>query len=268
MKKDYGYSGTQFKARAGSQSFENLEHKVLMEKEENEAGRSRVHFNASSNSEDAELDVVVTSFDPSLDPTLRISNPSIGLDEQDNVPPSKDITDAKMPPSFIFDETEGSDTDEGDHAHSNHRDEQPHRSLEVERSPRSRFRRAWRSPLSSPIRYSRGHDERSSDIPLVDLNLSSPPPSHLQRRHGADSTVERATESRDSIGDENAGRREAERLIEEHSKRRRPRSREFFRRRLSSASDLFRSGASTPDEDGDVKHYTFTAGVLTNLLKL
>ena len=232
----------------------------------NPGGRSRVHFNASNRDEEAEPTVNVTSFDP---------DPDEGTDEGKSVTDSqiseedgktKDITEVKSPSSFYFEEIEDEDNEGGgefEGRRASHENEQIHRFLRFT-SPS-----APASPQSSPPSSPRSFPaSRSSDIPLLDLNLNRTPPQQQQldsRPSNAGTIVEgQQLEKRNSLDSpEDVGKKEAQQLIREHSKRHR--SKDYFRH--MSSGEVFRSGTSTP-EDHDSKHYTFNSGVLSNLLKL
>jgi len=219
-------------------------------------GRSRVHFNASSNDE-APPNVNITSFDP--DPENEEENSVSGSVEDGQ---SKDITEVKLPTSsFYFEESESDDEE---------KQQQGVRSPQEERQI-NRFLRfkstsaptsPQQSPVSSPNTFPQHH--RGSDIPLLELNGHRT--DQADSRRSSTNTIAEKEKGRKSIDSGAPGKKEAERLVREHTRRSRPK--EFFRR-LSSGDGLsMRSGASTPDEDGYSRHYTFNSGVLTNLLKL
>ena len=220
------------------------------------AGRSRVHFNASQNDE-AEPVVNVASFDPDGTEEEEGSRSPIGSVRDETDGQSKDITEAKNPTSFYLD---GSDDSEDEEVHSPQETEQLYRFLRF-KSPS-----APTSPQSSPIPSpSTFPEHRNSDIPLLNLDHSQHG-RHESRRSSVGTYVEpNHNAKRLSTDSLNPGKKEADRLVREHTKRG-FRPREFFRR-LSSGDGL-RSGQITPDDDGETKHYTFNSGVLTNLLKL
>lgn len=215
-------------------------------------GRSRVHFNASSNDED-EPTVNVTSFDPDPD---HEEGKSIDESMEDDF--SKDITEVKPPTSsFYFEESDSED--ESKEIRSPQEKQQIHRFLRF-KSP-SAPTSPQQSPAPSPNTYSQ---HRDSDIPLLELNGRRTDQAD-SRRSSTNTNTEREKE-RKSSDLVTPGKKEAERLVREHTRRSRPK--EFFRR-LSSGDGLgMRSGAWTPDEDGDSRHHAFNSGVLTNLLKL
>jgi len=215
-------------------------------------GRSRVHFNASSN-DDEEPTVNVTSFDPDPD---NLEDKSLGGSMEDDS--SKDITEVKPPTSsFYFEESDSED--ENKELRSPQEKQQIHRFLRF-KSP-SAPTSPQQSPASSPNSYPQ---HRGSDIPLLELNGRST--DQADSRRSSTNTIAENEKGRKSSESVAPGKKEAERLVREHMRRSRPK--EFFRR-LSWGDGLgMRSGASTPDEDGDSKHYAFNSGVLTNLLKL
>jgi hypothetical protein len=216
-------------------------------------GRSRVHFNASSNDEEAEPTVNVTSFDPDPDNEEDKSvNRSVGDDQ------SKDITEVKPPTSSFYFEESDSDNETQEVTSPQSEQQQIHRFLRF-KSPS-----APTSPRQSPAASPNVFPHRDSDIPLLELNgqRTEQPDS----RRSSTNTIGEKERVRKSVDSGAPGKKEAERLVREHTRRSRPK--EFFRR-LSSGDGLgMRSGATTPDDDGYAKHYTFNSGVLTNLLKL
>jgi hypothetical protein len=237
----------------------------MMERQLISSGRSRVHFNASNNDEEAEPTVNVTSFDPDPDSEIGTDEAkSISdsvLEEEDEV--SKDITEIKPPSSFYFDQ-QSDDSEEGE-SQSPRDNEQIHRFL------RSKSPSAPTSPQSSPLPSPNTFPQhRGSDIPLLELNgVRTPVQTQVDSRPSSAGTiVDSGNKNRDSVDGVDAftqgEKREADRLVRAHTKRSRPK--EFFRR-LSSGDGL-RSGASTPEDDEHAKQYTFNSGVLTNLLKL
>jgi hypothetical protein len=239
-----------------------------MERQPVTSGRSRVHFNASNDDEEAEPTVNVASFDPDPDPDSEVGTDEAKsmtesvLEEEDGI--SKDITEIKPPSSFYFDQH--SDDSEGEDVRSRKYDEHIHRFLRFKSpsaptSPQS-------SPLPSPNLFP---EHRNSDIPLLELNgvRTSNQENAESRRSSAGTIVDSGSKkNRHSIDAADAlvqgEKREADRLVRAHTKRSRPKD---FLRRLSSG-DILRSGASTPEDDEHAKHYTFNSGVLTNLLKL
>lgn len=236
-----------------------------MERQPVTSGRSRVHFNASNDDEEAEPTVNVASFDP--DPGSELGTDEAKsmsesvLEEEDGV--SKDITEIKAPSSFYFDQ------------HSDDSDEETHRSSKddehIHRFLRFKSPSAPTSPQSTPLPSPQLFPEhRSSDIPLLELNGGRTPNQVESRRSSANTIVDSGPKkNRHSLDAADAftqgEKKEADRLVRAHTKRSRPKD---FLRRLSSGGDLLRSGASTPEDDEHAKHYTFNSGVLTNLLKL
>ena len=229
-------------------------------------GRSRVHFNAENRDDEEGVTVNVASFDPDggsgEEDEEKKSGESVQEEEDGQ---SKDITEFKKgPSSFYFEESEEEEED-GEQPRS------PQETEQINRFLRFKSPSAPTSPQSSPLRSPTSIPQhRSSDIPLLELN-SQPHTRSQQRldsRRSSTGTVIGHSEKRSarySLDAATLGKREADRLVKEHSQRAGPKD---FCRRLSSGDGL-RSGTSTPDPDDDhSKHYTFNSGVLTNLLKL
>jgi hypothetical protein len=260
----------------------------------NPTSRSRVHFNSENpSSEEAEPRVSVALLDP--DPA---DSEDLNTDEGKSITESvaeddaitKDITEAKKSAtSFYFSESESDSEDDkvrlgrgsswerrssmGDNEHI-------HRILKF-KSP-SAPTSPQTTPQGSPESRYNGH--RDSDIPLLELNLSktpegkrpdSSPPS------SAETAVEQDPMQTNKLGRAPTsrayehGKREADRLVREHTTRKSHRPKDILRR--MSTGDVLKShgrrsptgsGASTPEEGDYAKHYTFNSGVLTNLLKL
>ena len=221
-------------------------------------GRSRVHFNANDD-EEAEPTVNVASFDPDgSDAGDDGKVPMTEMPEKDST--TKDITEVKAPSSFFFDDNDDWNQD----IRSTEDQSQINRFLRF-KSP-SAPSSPQPSPLASPELFPQ---HRDSDIPLLTLSrhTTDSQPKGADSRPSTAGTIIEHYEKRHSMDEEYLGKKEADRLVREHTRRRTHGPANFFRR-LSPAEGL-RSGASTPDEDHFSKqHYTFNSGVLTNLLKL
>ena len=225
-------------------------------------GRSRVHFNASNSDEEAGPTVDVTSFDPDPESELELVTDegktiSESISKDDRF--TKDITEIqKLPSSFYFEDSDQSDEEEID----------PHEDNEhINRLLRFKSASAPTSPQTTPVLSPHMFPQnRDLDIPLLDLNANRTPHTGPtdSRPSSAGTIVGGDRDKRCSMDSDNFGKREAERLVREHTKRHR--SMDFFRH--ISSGDILRSETSTPEDDGDSKHYTFNSGVLTNLLKL
>jgi hypothetical protein len=230
-----------------------------MEKTPNNSGRSRVHFNASNNDEAAEPTVNIASFDPDPDSELDTDEGKSSVEGvMDEDGQTRDITEAKTPSSFYFAENDELDKEDRRTSEDN---EYFRRFLQF------KSHSAPTSPQPSPIPSPKMSPEhRGSDIPLVDLTATrteSQPPLD-SRQSNAGTIVERGQEKRDSFDSPGSAKREADRVIKEHTRWKWPK--ENFRRVRSG--DLDPSGASTPEDEGYARHYTLNSGVLTNLLRL
>lgn len=143
----------------------------------------------------------------------------------------------------------------------------PEDNQQINRFLRFKSRSAPTSPRSSAAPSPNVFPQyRGSDIPLLELTPHTPDPRPTDSRPGSSDTVVEEEQKRQFTDTGDEGKKEAARLVREHTKRgNRPTS--FFRR--ISLGDRPRSGASTPEEDHFGKqHYQFNSGVLTNLLKL
>jgi hypothetical protein len=221
-----------------------------MEKPPIQAGRSRVHFNASNEDEESGPTVNVASFEPNYGGGADDVNSTAAVIPESI---SKDITDAKSSTSFYF---------EGDEDEEEIRSEED--TEQINRFLRFKSPSAPTSPQSSPFRSPESFPQhRSSDIPLLELTRHTPESRPTESRPSSGDTAVDNERKRQSTDEEFLGKKEANRLIREHT-RRGPTN--FFRR--LSSQDSVHSGASTPEDGDNSKHYTFNSGVLTNLLKL
>ena len=232
----------------------------LQQPQQQQMGKSRVHFNASEN-EEAEPVVNVASFDPESGTEEEEGRSSFGSVNEETDGQSKDITDAKAPaPAFYIQDSDSEDEDQA-------RSQQD--TAHIKRLLKFKSSSAPTSPQQTPIPSPREFpDHRNSDIPLLDLNAHTPQSQQQEFRRSSGATyVEKNNKGkRSSVESIEPGKKEAERLAREHTKRG-IRPKEFFRR--LSFGDGLRSGQITPvEEDGLSRHTTFNSGVLANLLKL
>jgi len=229
---------------------------------------SRVHFGASEpGDEEAEPTVNVASFELEPDESEQGTDEGKSVTESVSEPDdaTKDITEAKSPSSFYFDQESDDESDHGE-MRSPQDTEQIHRFLRFKSpsAPTSPQISPVPSPHSSPPVLSQ---HRDSDIPLLELNGNRGQRAPASRRSSAGTVIERGQRKKRNsldLGDQ-IGKREADRLIRAHT--RRSKSKDFFRK-LSSTPEALRSGNTTPEDDEHARHYTFNSGVLTNLLKL
>ena len=259
-----------------------------------QTSRSRVHFNSENPSnEEAEPRVSVALLEPDSGDSEDLNTDegksiteSVGEDDGT----TKDITEAKkLPTSFYFSESESDSDDDAagirrgsacERRSSIGDNEHIHRILKF-KSP-SAPTSPQATPQGSP--ESEYNPRRDSDIPLLDLNLSktpegkrpdSSPPSSTETAVEKDPMQTNKPERAPTSKAYEQGKREADRLVREHTTRRSHRPKDILRR--MSTGDVLKShgrrspsgsGASTPEEGDYAKNYTFNSGVLTNLLKL